>query len=49
MSNISFEPFAPGPREERPRLFAELRERAPIYHTDSDLWVVSRFDDAKRR
>jgi cytochrome P450 len=47
MSDFSFEPFAPGPRDTRALVFAELRERAPIYHTESDLWVVSRFDEVR--
>jgi cytochrome P450 len=47
VTDFDFDPFAPGPHEERPAVFAELRERAPIWHTDSDLWVISRFDDVK--
>jgi cytochrome P450 len=46
-ADLKFDPFAPGPHDQRPAIFAELRERAPIYHTDSDLWVVSRFEDVK--
>jgi cytochrome P450 len=46
-ADLKFDPFAPGPREHRAAIFAELRERAPVYHTDSDVWVVSRFDDVK--
>jgi cytochrome P450 len=47
VSEFSFEPFAPGPRDARAQVFSELRERGPVYHTDSDLWVVSRFDEVK--
>ncbi|WP_330255019.1 cytochrome P450 [Nocardia sp. NBC_00565] len=46
-ADLTFDPFAPGPRDQLPAIFAELRERAPIYHTTSDIWVVSRFDDVK--
>jgi cytochrome P450 len=44
---LDFDPFSPGTREERPAVFAELRERAPIIRTSSDLWVIPRFEDAK--
>jgi cytochrome P450 len=47
MADFDFDPFAPGPNDQRPAVFAELRERAPIWHTDSDLWVISRFEDVK--
>jgi hypothetical protein len=30
-----------------PQVLAELRERFPVYRTDSDIWVLSRFDDVK--
>jgi cytochrome P450 len=46
-STLDFDPFSPGPRAERPAIFADLREQAPVFHTSSDLWVVSRFDDVK--
>ena len=45
--DFTFDPFAPGPRETRPEVFAELRERAPIFHTASNIWVVSRFEDVR--
>jgi cytochrome P450 len=47
MTDFDFDPFAPGPHDQRPAVFAELREQAPIWHTDSNLWVVSRFEDVK--
>jgi cytochrome P450 len=47
MTDFNFDPFAPGQHDQRPAVFAELREQAPIWHTDSDLWVVSRFEDVK--
>lgn len=47
VADFDFDPFDPGPRDQRPALLAELRERAPICHTGSGLWVVSRFDDVK--
>jgi cytochrome P450 len=46
-SVLDFEPFKPGPREQLPAVYAELRERFPVYHTDSNIWVISRFDDVK--
>ncbi len=46
-TDLIFDPFDPGPRDRRPATFAELRGRAPIYRTASDLWVISRFDDVK--
>ena len=42
-----FDPFKPGPRDQLPQVLAELRERFPVYRTDSDIWVLSRFDDVK--
>lgn len=42
-----FDPLNPGPHAERPALFAELRERGPVFHTSTDLWVVSRFEDVR--
>src|ERR1700744_3775685 len=42
-----FDPFKPGPRDQLPRVLAELRERFPVYRNNSDIWVVSRFDDVK--
>jgi len=46
-SDLMFDPFKPGPRDQLPRVLAELRERFPVYRTSSDIWVVSRFDDVK--
>ncbi|HXO86979.1 MAG TPA: hypothetical protein VN803_15770, partial [Gemmatimonadales bacterium] len=46
-SDFTFDPFKPGPRDQLPQVFAELRERFPVYRTDSDIWVLSRFDDVK--
>jgi cytochrome P450 len=46
-TDLEFEPFTPGPREQLPAVLAELRERFPVYHTSSDIWVISRFDDVK--
>jgi cytochrome P450 len=46
-SVLDFEPFKPGPREQLPAVYAELRERFPVYHTGSNIWVISRFDDVK--
>jgi cytochrome P450 len=47
MAHLDFDPFDPGPHDQRPSVYAELRERAPVFHTDSDLWVISRFDGVK--
>src|ERR1700752_356882 len=46
-SDFMFDPFKPGPRDQLPRVLAELRERFPVYHKSSDVWVLSRFDDVK--
>ena len=46
-SDFIFDPFKPGPRDQLPQVLAELRERFPVYRTNSDIWVVSRFDDVK--
>jgi cytochrome P450 len=46
-ADLKFDPFKPGPREELPAIYAELRERFPVYRTDSNIWVISRFDDVK--
>jgi cytochrome P450 len=46
-SVLEFEPFKPGPREQLPAVYAELRERFPVYQTGSNIWVISRFDDVK--
>ena len=45
--DLVFDPFKPGPRDQLPQVLAELRERFPVYRTNSDIWVVSRFDDVK--
>src|ERR1700736_1801724 len=47
MTDLIFDPFKPGPRDQLPEVLAELRERFPVYRTSSDIWVVSRFDDVK--
>jgi cytochrome P450 len=44
---LQFEPFKPGPTEQLPAVYAELRERCPVYRSASNIWVVSRFDDVK--
>jgi cytochrome P450 len=46
-SDLGFEPFKPGPPERLPAIYAELRERFPVYRTGSNIWVISRFDDVK--
>jgi cytochrome P450 len=46
-SDLIFDPFKPGPRDQLPQVLAELRERFPVYRTSTDIWVVSRFDDVK--
>src|SRR6202011_6425162 len=46
-SDLMFDPFKPGPRDQLPRVLSELRERFPVYRTSSDIWVLSRFDDVK--
>jgi cytochrome P450 len=46
-TDLEFDPFAPGPSDQLPAVLAELRDRFPVYHTSSDIWVISRFDDVK--
>jgi cytochrome P450 len=46
-TDLKFEPFKPGPSEALPAIYAELRDRFPVYRTDSNIWVISRFDDVK--
>jgi cytochrome P450 len=46
-SVLEFEPFKPGPRDQLPAVYAELRERFPVYRSASNIWVISRFDDVK--
>jgi cytochrome P450 len=46
-SVLEFEPFKPGPHEQLPAVYSELRERFPVYQTGSNIWVISRFDDVK--
>jgi len=46
-SVLQFEPFKPGPTEQLPAVYAELRERFPVYRSASNIWVISRFDDVK--
>ena len=46
-SVLEFEPFKPGPTEQLPAVYAELRERFPVYRSASNIWVISRFDDVK--
>jgi cytochrome P450 len=46
-SVLEFDPFHPGPREQLPEVYAELRERFPVYRSASNIWVISRFDDVK--
>jgi cytochrome P450 len=46
-SVLEFEPFKPGAPEHLPAVYAQLRERFPVYRTASNIWVISRFDDVK--
>jgi cytochrome P450 len=46
-SVLEFEPFKPGPADQLPAVYAELRERFPVYRSGSNIWVISRFDDVK--
>jgi len=46
-SDLEFEPFKPGPTERLPAVYAELRDRFPVYRSSSSIWVISRFDDVK--
>jgi cytochrome P450 len=46
-SALRFEPFKPGPRQQLPEIYARLREQFPVYRTQSNIWVISRFDDVK--
>jgi cytochrome P450 len=46
-ADIDFDPFAPRPFEELPPIWAELRDRAPVYRTPADMYVVTRYDDVR--
>ena len=45
--DIDFDPFAPRPFEELPPVWAELRDRAPVYRTAAGMYVVSRYTDVR--
>jgi cytochrome P450 len=45
--DIDFDPFAPRPFRELPPVWAELRDRAPVYLTAAGMYVVSRYDDVR--
>jgi cytochrome P450 len=46
-SVLEFEPFKPGPHDQLPAVYAQLRERFPVYRSASNIWVISRFEDVK--
>jgi cytochrome P450 len=48
VSEIDFEPFAPLPTSHLLEVLSELRDKEPVYHTRSDLWVVTRWQDIRR-
>jgi cytochrome P450 len=48
VSLIDFEPFAPLPTAHLLEVLGELRDKEPVYHTRSDLWVVTRWQDIRR-
>jgi cytochrome P450 len=45
--DIDFDPFAPRPFGELPPIWAELRDRAPVFRTAAGMYVVSRYDDVR--
>jgi cytochrome P450 len=45
---IEFEPFAPLPDAQLLEVLRCLRDEAPVYHTATDLWVVSRWQDVRQ-
>lgn len=45
--DIDFEPFALLPTSELLPVLDRLRNEAPVYHTESDLWVVTRWHDVR--
>jgi hypothetical protein len=47
VSEIDFEPFAPLPTSDLLEVLARLRDTEPVYHTRSDLWVVTRWRDVR--
>jgi cytochrome P450 len=47
VSEIEFEPFAPLPTSDLLEVLARLRDNEPVYHTRSDLWVVTRWQDVR--
>jgi cytochrome P450 len=44
---IKFEPFVPLSSPELLELLRELRDDSPVYHCESDLWVVTRWEDVR--
>ena len=46
-AGIGYEPFAPVYGDEVFASYAELLTRAPVHHTRSGYWLVSRYDDVK--
>jgi cytochrome P450 len=48
LSEIEFEPFAPLPTSHLLEVLSQLRDNEPVYHTRSDLWVVTRWQDVRQ-
>jgi cytochrome P450 len=48
VSEIEFEPFAPLPTSDLLKVLGQLRDEEPVYHTRSDLWVVTRWQDIRQ-
>jgi cytochrome P450 len=46
-SPVYYEPFDPACRDGLFETYARLHDEAPVYHTRSGMWVVSRMDDVR--
>ena len=47
-TSIRFEPFEQAGRDRLFETYEVLRNEAPVYHTESGYWVVSRYEDVKK-
>ena len=46
-TDFQFDPFAPMPFDELPPIWSTLRDHFPVYRTQYDMWVVSRYEDVR--
>lgn len=45
--SIDYEPYSHDSRRRQFELYKELRDKAPVFHTESDWWCISRYDDIR--